>query len=91
MALENHLKETSKSLVKHVKSDKVGRGRIFFTVTNNGSIADVKMVETSNYSDVDEALIKIVKNLPRKWTPAQNENGKKVDQEFVFTFGRAGF
>jgi hypothetical protein len=66
------------------------RCRIFFTVTNNGSIDEVKMVETSNYSDVDEAFIKIVKDIPRKWTPAQNGKGKKVGQEFVFTFGVAG-
>jgi len=89
-ALVNYLKEASKDQVKHVKRDKVGRYRVFFTVTNKGFIADVKMVETSNYSDVDEVLIKIIKDMPRKWTPAQNEKGENVDQEFVFTFGRAG-
>lgn len=88
--LVNHLKDASKDQVKHVKRDKVGRCRIFFTVTHKGSIADVKMVETSNYSDVDKALIKIVKDIPRKWTPARTGKGEKVDQEFVFTFGRAG-
>ena len=89
-ALVNYLRKASKNKVKHVKRDKVGRFRVFFTVTNKGSIADVKMVESSNYSDVDEALIKIVKNIPRKWSPARDGKGKKVDQEFVFTFGRAG-
>lgn len=88
--LVNYLKVASKDMVKHVKRDRVGRSRVFFTVTNNGSIADVKMVETSNYSDVDEALIKIVKDIPRKWSPARNGKGEKVDQELVFTFGRAG-
>ena len=89
-ALVSYLKEASKDQVKHVKRDKVGRCRIFFTVTNKGFIADVKMVETSNYSGVDKALIKIVKNIPQKWTPAQTKKGEKVDQEFVFTFGTAG-
>ena len=89
-ALVNHLREASKDKVKHVKRDKVGRYRVFFTVTKKGAISNVKMVESSNYNDVDEALLKIVKDMPRKWSPARNENGEKVDQEFVFTFGRAG-
>jgi TonB family protein len=89
-ALVNYLKEASKGMVKHVKRDKVGRCRVFFTVTSKGSVTDVKLVETSNYSDVDKAMIKVVKDIPLKWTPAQNGKGKKVDQEFVFTFGIAG-
>lgn len=89
-ALVKHLKEASKETVKHVKRDKVGRCRVFFTVTNQGSIAEVKLVETSNYSDVDEALIKIIKEIPQNWTPARTGKGEMVDQEFVFTFGIAG-
>lgn len=89
-ALVHYLKEASKDHVKHVKRDNVGRCRVFFTVTNMGSIADVKIVETSNYPDVDEVMVKIIKDMPQKWTPAYNENGDKVEQEFVFTFGMAG-
>jgi TonB family protein len=89
-ALVDYLKEASKDMVKHVKRDKVGRCRVFFTVTNKGSITDVKLVETSNYADVDKAMIKLIKDIPQKWTPAQNGKGKKVGQEFVFTFGVAG-
>lgn len=89
-ALINYLKKTSKDHVKHVKRDEVGRCRIFFTVTDKGSVSEVRMVESSNYTEVDKALIRIVKDMPRKWRPARTENGKKVDQEFVFTFGRAG-
>ena len=89
-SLVNHLKEASKEMVSHVKRDKVGRYRVFFTVTDKGLISDVKMIETSNYSDVDEALLQIIKDIPQNWTPAQNGKGEKVDQEFVFTFGSAG-
>jgi TonB family protein len=89
-AVESYLKGASRDHVKHVKRDEVGRCRIFFTVTNDGSIDDVKLIETSNYQDVDKAMIKVVKDMPLKWTPAQDENGDKVNQEFVFTFGRAG-
>lgn len=89
-ALTAHLKEASKDYVKDVKRDKVGRCRIFFNVSDKGTITNVKLIETSNYADVDEALIKIVNDIPKKWKPAQDGSGKKVDQEFVFTFGQAG-
>ena len=89
-ALVNYLKQASRDRVKHVKRDEVGRCRIFFNVTNKGTVTGVRMVETSKYAEVDEALIKIVNEIPQKWTPAQNGKGEKVDQEFVFTFGRAG-
>ncbi|NNF21815.1 MAG: energy transducer TonB, partial [Saprospiraceae bacterium] len=89
-ALLNYLKKASKDHVKHVKRDNVGRCRIFFTVTEKGFVRDAKMIESSNYLDVDKAMIRIVKDMPRKWKPARDENGVKVEQEFVFTFGRAG-
>ena len=85
-----YLRKASKDLVKDVKRDKVGRCRIFFTVTTKGEITNVKMVESSNYPDVDKAMIEIVKDMPQKWKAARDEYGKKVEQEFVFTFGRAG-
>ncbi|MDF1697935.1 MAG: TonB family protein [Saprospiraceae bacterium] len=89
-ALVDHLKVSSKEKVKHVQRDKVGICRVFFTVSKLGTITNVNMVESSNYPDVDEAMIKIVKEIPLKWTPAQDGNGAQVDQEFVFTFGVAG-
>ncbi len=89
-ALASYLKMASKDHVKEVTRDQVGRGRIFFTVSAKGTITNVKLIETSNYPNVDQAMIKIVQDIPKKWKPAQDETGKKVDQEFVFTFGQAG-
>ena len=89
-ALVDHLKKHSHDVVSHVKRDKVGRCRIFFKVTERGTIDEVRLVESSNYPEVDESLIELVKDIPRKWKPAKTEQGEKVAQEFVFTFGRAG-
>ena len=89
-ALVNHIKIESDDLVKGIKREEVGRCRIFFTVTSEGLVDKVRKVESSNYPEVDKALIEIVKNMPELWTPAENGNGEKVEQEFVFTFGMAG-
>jgi len=89
-ALIAYLKENSKEKTAIIKEDKLQPGKVQFTVTKKGTIANVKLISTSGYISVDEALIKIITNMPEKWEPAENSKGEKVDQEFVFFFGTAG-
>jgi len=89
-SLEEYLKHASSDFVKNVTRNEVGRCRIFFTVSKTGEISKVKLIETSNYPKIDKNMVKIVQEMPRKWTSAQTKTGEKVDQEFVFTFGVAG-
>ncbi|WP_400077834.1 hypothetical protein [Winogradskyella sp. R77965] len=42
---------------------------------------------TTNYVSIDENLMETIKNIPRKWVPAENADGEKMEQELVFTFG----
>ena len=42
------------------------------------------------YPSVDDELIKIITNMPKKWESAANSKGEKVNQEFVFFFGTPG-
>ncbi len=89
-ALIAYLKESSKEKTAIISEDKLQPGKVHFTITKNGAITNVKLTETSGYPSVDEELIKIIANMPEKWEPAENSKGEKVDQEFVFFFGRQG-
>lgn len=89
-ALINYLKEGSKEKAKVIKRDKLQPGKVFFTVTKEGTITNVKLNSTSGYPSVDKELIKIITNMPEKWDPAENSKGEKVDQEYVFFFGSEG-
>jgi hypothetical protein len=89
-ALIDYLKESTKESTDIIKKDKLQPGKVFFTVTKNGTIADIELNSTSGYPTVDEFLIETIKNIPQKWDPATNSKGEKVDQEFVFFFGVEG-
>lgn len=87
-ALINYLKDNSKEHMKVIKGDNLGAIKISFIVTKNGIVSDVKHdAMTTGYPSIDEKLIELIKNIPGKWTPAENSKGEKIDYEFVFTFG----
>jgi hypothetical protein len=89
-AVVDYLKEGCKGKTGVIKADKLQPAKVFFTVTKEGAIGQVKLVETSGYPSVDEELVKIVSKMPELWTPAANSKGERVDQEFVFSFGTEG-
>ena len=89
-ALLSYLNTSSKNLRASIEQDKLDSGRIYFTVAKTGDITNVKLDATCGYPLVDEALVKLVNNLPGKWHPATNPAGEKVNQELVLFFGRQG-
>ena len=89
-ALIDYLKENSKGETAIVKQDQLKSGKVSFTVTKDGAIANVKLSSTSGYSTIDKAMVNLITTLPGTWNPATNQKGEKVDQEFVFSFGQAG-
>ena len=89
-ALIAYLRESSKEKMTIIREDKLQPGKVSFTITKEGIIANVKLTSTSGYLSVDEELIKIITNMPEKWKPAENSKGEKVDQELVFFFGSQG-
>ena len=89
-ALIEYLKENSKEKSVIIKQDQLKPGRVNFTVTKEGIIANVKLSSTSGYDSVDENLVEIIGHMPGKWEPATNSKGEKVDQELIFFFGLEG-
>ena len=89
-ALINYLKENSKAEVATVQEDKLRPAKIYFTVTKQGTISEVKLTGTSGYPVIDNKMMELIKNLPGEWKVAKNAKGKKVDQELVFSFGIMG-
>ena len=50
---------------------------------------NTKITKSSTYSKVDHKLLEAITKLA-KWTPAKNEKGVKIKQDFVFTVGDYG-
>ncbi len=89
-ALINYLKENSKEETVKVQEDKLQPGKLYFTITKDGTISNVKVVATSGYPDVDNKLIELISKAPGTWEPAKNSKGEDVDQVLVISFGNMG-
>ena len=73
-----------------MQADKLQPAKLYFTVSKEGMIENVRLDRTSNFPAVDETMIELITNAPGKWIPAENSKGEKVDQELVVSFGLMG-
>jgi hypothetical protein len=71
-----------------IKGDDLGAIKLSFIVTKEGIVSNVKHdAMTTGYPSIDEKFMDLIKNIPGKWSPAENSKGEKMDYELVFTFG----
>ena len=89
-AFVQYIKENLQQEAAIIQEDQLKPGKVVFTVTREGTIADVQLTSTSGYPSVDEALVELIANTPGKWQPASNSAGEKVEQKLVFFFGLEG-
>lgn len=89
-ALLNYLKDHSRTDMNTITDNKINAIKISFIVDKQGEIKDVKHdAMSTGYPEIDKKFMKLIKNIPGKWTPAENSKGEKMEQELVFTFGPA--
>tara|TARA_R110002111_G_C6006023_1_gene373933 strand:- start:8741 stop:9553 length:813 start_codon:yes stop_codon:yes gene_type:complete len=87
-ALLQYLKENSLTDMNVIKDDKINAIKISFIISKQGDVTEVKHdAMSTGYTSIDEKFMELIKNIPGKWTPATNDKGEKMEQEFVFTFG----
>ncbi|MFT4679305.1 MAG: hypothetical protein ACI84C_001930 [Flavobacteriales bacterium] len=86
-ALLLYLRNNSKDKVSIIDENYVQKGKLYFTITRNGEISNIRVDATSGYPRIDNDFIELLANMPSKWQPAKNAFGVNIDQEFVFFFG----
>jgi len=88
--LKKLLKKNSESARINIDPEKLKPAKLYFTVTKNGSIENVKLDKSSGYPLVDKTMFELITKTLGKWQPAENHKGEKVDQELVVSFGLTG-
>lgn len=88
--LKRYFKDETENVRKDVDPNKLRPAKLYFTVTINGTLDNIKLDRPSGYPDVDNRMIELINNLPGNWTPAENAKGEKVEQELVVSFGLMG-
>jgi TonB family protein len=62
------------------------RVTIRFTVNEEGEITNGRLIDPSSDAKTNKLLLELIHKMP-KWKPAQNSQGEKVKQDFLFTVG----
>ena len=88
--LKDYLRVNTEEARADVDPEKLQAAKLYFTVTKEGAVENVRLDRSSFYPKVDETMINLMQNLPGSWTPAKNANGEFVDQELVVSFGLIG-
>ena len=89
-ALIKFLADGSLDEKAQTEGNKMRPAKLYFTVTKKGEISKVKIGNHSGYKEFDDKMIELMNALPGKWIPAENVDGKKVDQELVVSWGFSG-
>lgn len=72
-----------------IDAKKLQAVKVSFTITKNGTINNVKLDKTTNYPEIDNSLIELVKQIPGNWIPAKNANNEIMEDKLVLSFGLA--
>lgn len=90
-----------KAFIGYVKSHKVDEtetlskeelkpGKIRFTVSKVGTITKIKLISSSGYKKIDKRMVELITEAPGTWKVAQDAEGNRVEQQFVFSYGITG-
>lgn len=84
------LRQNSEAKTVNLSGDELQPGKVYFTITSNGTVSNVKLESTCGYPLIDETMIELLSKAPGKWISAENSKGENVDQTFVFSYGKVG-
>jgi len=87
--LITHLKNNSLEKVTASYGDKTPMISIGFTIDESGRPGEIKMINSSSDSKVDELLMNLIETMT-SWTPAKDFDGKHVSQRFELIIGSEG-
>ena len=89
-ALKLFLRESCQSVLVGVDPEKLKPAKLYFTVSENGTLKNIRLDRDSGYPEVDKKMIELMNELPGTWSPAKNDKGETVTQELVVSFGLMG-
>lgn len=89
-ALLTYFGARNKKNTKNLDIKMLRPAKMYFTVTTEGKITDIRLDYSCGYSNIDIDMIELLTNTSGKWTPAQNGKGEKIEQELVVSYGMVG-
>lgn len=87
--LKSYLKEKAILEISRTTPREFQHGEISFTIDEEGNSTNVILSKPSGDSITDNLLLEAIKKMP-KWKPAENLDGAKVKQNFIFIMSASG-
>lgn len=87
--LKSYLKENAILEISKTTPKEFQHGEVSFTIDEEGNSTNVKLSKPSGDSITDNLLLEAINKMP-KWKPAENLDGKKVRQKFIFRMSLSG-
>ena len=72
--MTKYFKENAINKISENNSKELPKGRLRFTVNEEGYIINAHVLESSKDSEIDKLLIDVINRMP-KWNPAENSKG----------------
>ncbi len=88
--LIEYLEENSLGEIPTSLQNKMDQLIIHFSVNELGEINNAIVKQSSGFIEVDELILDLTNSF-RNWTPAKDNNGNAVLQDFILTFGNIQF
>jgi len=88
--LLDYFKTNNKENTVNLDEKTIRPAKLYFTVTKKGTITNIRLDRPTGNTAIDNSMIELMRNAPGKWKPAENANGKKMDQELVISFNVGG-
>lgn len=85
-----YLREQSKKAITGINVNAIQPGKLIFTITTEGQLTNVHMESSCGIEKIDKVMRDALKNIPEGWEPAKNQQGDKVEQILVFSYGIMG-
>ena len=85
--MQQYLKENAVDRIFEVTDKDVHKVIVNFDIAENGEVTNSKILQRSHSQDVDEIVLKTIKNMS-KWIPARNADGTIVSQSLQFIITR---
>jgi hypothetical protein len=87
--MKNFLEKNVINIINETNNDELLQGSVVFTINEEGNIVNPILTRSTRDPKFDKLLLDAVNKMPQ-WKPAENLQGVKIKQEFMFNVGNGG-
>jgi len=89
-AIFDYLRAAIKEDLTDYSENDLSPAMLYFTISEYGALESYRLEGSCGAEILDQKIMDALIALPNKWSPAENENGERLTQELVLSYGLMG-